>query len=103
MPLIRRLSAGCTLLLVEHDMGVVFDLADRIAVLVQGELLALDTPARVRADPRVQAAYLGGLAGAVTSGAAGGPVDPGAGPTGGAPARSVGSGAGAPARGGHGC
>jgi len=41
---------------------VVFDLADRIAVLVEGELIAFDTAARVRADPRVQAAYLGTLA-----------------------------------------
>lgn len=57
--LIRRVSAGRTLLMVEHDMGVVFDLADRIAVLVQGELIAFDTPAAVRADPRVQQAYLG--------------------------------------------
>lgn len=57
--LIRRLSEGKTLLLVEHDMNVVFDLADRIAVLVQGEVIAFDTPAAVRANPRVQAAYLG--------------------------------------------
>jgi len=69
VPLIRRLSEGATLLLVEHDMGVVFGLADRIAVLVQGELLALDTPERVRADARVQAAYLGGLASADSEGA----------------------------------
>jgi branched-chain amino acid transport system ATP-binding protein len=60
--LIRRLTEGKTLLMVEHDMGVVFDLADRIAVLVEGELIAFDTAARVRADPRVQAAYLGTLA-----------------------------------------
>ena len=57
--LIRRVSEGKTLLMVEHDMGVVFGLADRIAVLVHGELLAFDTPEAVRADPRVQAAYLG--------------------------------------------
>ncbi|XVJ70090.1 MAG: ABC transporter ATP-binding protein [Rhizobacter sp.] len=60
--LIRQLTEGKTLLMVEHDMGVVFDLADRVAVLVDGELLAFDTAARVRADPRVQAAYLGRLA-----------------------------------------
>ena len=60
--LIRRVTEGRTLLMVEHDMGVVFDLADRVAVLVQGELLAVDTPAAVRADARVQQAYLGGLA-----------------------------------------
>ena len=60
--LIRTVTAGKTLLMVEHDMGVVFDLADRIAVLVYGEVIAFDTPAAVRADPRVQAAYLGTLA-----------------------------------------
>jgi len=59
--LIRALTEGRTLLLVEHDMGVVFGLADRIAVLAQGELIAFDTPAAVRADARVQRAYLGAL------------------------------------------
>ena len=59
--LVRTVTAGRTLLVVEHDMGVVFDLADRIAVLVQGELIALDTPGAVRANPRVQEAYLGQL------------------------------------------
>ncbi len=58
--LIRELTEGRTLLLVEHDMDVVFNLADRIAVLDQGQLLALDTPQAVRADPRVQRAYLDG-------------------------------------------
>jgi len=57
--LIRQVTAGRTLLLVEHDMGVVFELADRVAVLVRGELLAVDTPAGVRADPQVRQAYLG--------------------------------------------
>jgi len=57
--LIRAISAGRTLLTVEHDMGVVFGLADRIAVLVHGEVIAFDTPDAVRADPRVQEAYLG--------------------------------------------
>ncbi len=59
--LIRTLSAGKTLLLVEHDMGVVFGLADRIAVLAQGELIAFGTPAEIRADARVRHAYLGAL------------------------------------------
>ena len=59
--LIRTLTEGRTLLLVEHDMGVVFGLADRIAVLAQGELIAFDTPDAVRADARVQQAYLGAL------------------------------------------
>jgi branched-chain amino acid transport system ATP-binding protein len=65
--LIRKVTEGRTLLMVEHDMGVVFDLADRIAVLVQGELLTIDTPAAVRADARVQQAYLGALAGPVVA------------------------------------
>ena len=57
--LIRRISAGRTLVIIEHDMGVVFDLADRISVLVYGELIASDAPASIKADPAVQAAYLG--------------------------------------------
>ncbi len=57
--LIRQVTAGKTLLMVEHDMSVVFELADRIAVLVHGEVIAFDTPAQVRANPRVQQAYLG--------------------------------------------
>lgn len=57
--LIRRVTQGKTLLIVEHDMTAVFGLADKIAVMVQGELLAFDTPAAVRANAQVQAAYLG--------------------------------------------
>ena len=60
--LIREVTLGKTLLVVEHDMGVVFGLADRIAVLVAGEFIAFDTPDAVRANPRVQAAYLGAAA-----------------------------------------
>jgi branched-chain amino acid transport system ATP-binding protein len=52
-------TEGKTLLTVEHDMGVVFGLADKIAVLVQGEIIAFDSPEAVRANPRVQEAYLG--------------------------------------------
>jgi len=59
--LIRDVTVGRTLLTVEHDMGVVFGLADRIAVLVYGEVIAFDTPEAVRADPRVQEAYLGSV------------------------------------------
>ena len=59
--LIRTVTEGKTLLTVEHDMGVVFGLADRIAVLVYGEVIAFDTPERVRADPKVQEAYLGAV------------------------------------------
>ncbi len=57
--LIRRVSAGKTLVIVEHDMGVVFDLADRIAVLVYGEIIANDTPEKIRSSAAVQEAYLG--------------------------------------------
>ena len=61
--LIRKISQGKTLVIVEHDMGVVFDLADRISVLVYGQIIACDTPEKVRADPAVQEAYLGTEAG----------------------------------------
>ena len=57
--LIKEVTEGRTLLTVEHDMGVVFGLADRIAVVVYGEVLAFDTPDAVRANDRVQEAYLG--------------------------------------------
>ena len=57
--LIRTISTGRTLVMVEHDMGVVFDLADRISVLVYGEIIASDIPARIRENAAVQAAYLG--------------------------------------------
>lgn len=59
--LIREVTEGKTLLTVEHDMGVVFGLADRIAVLVYGEVIAFDTPEAVRANPKVQEAYLGSV------------------------------------------
>jgi branched-chain amino acid transport system ATP-binding protein len=57
--LIKHVTTGKTLLTVEHDMGVVFGLADKIAVVVYGEVLAFDTPDAVRANARVQEAYLG--------------------------------------------
>ena len=57
--LIKDVTEGRTLLTVEHDMGVVFGLADRIAVVVYGEVIAFDTPEKVRANARVQEAYLG--------------------------------------------
>jgi branched-chain amino acid transport system ATP-binding protein len=57
--LIRQVTAGKTLVMVEHDMSVVFDLADQIAVLVYGQVIAHDTPARIRANAAVQEAYLG--------------------------------------------
>ena len=57
--LIARVTEGKTLLMVEHDMSVVFGLADKIAVLVYGEVIACDSPASIRANRDVQAAYLG--------------------------------------------
>ena len=59
--LIREVTVGKTLLTVEHDMGVVFGLADKIAVLVYGEVIAFDVPEAVRGNQRVQEAYLGSV------------------------------------------
>jgi branched-chain amino acid transport system ATP-binding protein len=59
--LIREVTVGKTLLAVEHDMGVVFGLADKIAVLVYGEVIAFDKPEAVRANDRVKEAYLGSV------------------------------------------
>ncbi|MFN3375049.1 MAG: ABC transporter ATP-binding protein [Burkholderiaceae bacterium] len=59
--LIKEVTEGRTLLTVEHDMGVVFGLADKIAVVVYGEVIAYDTPENVRANQRVQEAYLGSV------------------------------------------
>lgn len=57
--LIRNVTAGKTLVMVEHDMGVVFGLADRISVLVYGEVVATGTPEAIRNDSKVKEAYLG--------------------------------------------
>ncbi|MEP5519903.1 MAG: ABC transporter ATP-binding protein [Nonlabens ulvanivorans] len=57
--LIKRVTENKTLIMVEHDMGVVFGLADRISVLVYGEIIAKGSPEDVRANPKVQEAYLG--------------------------------------------
>jgi branched-chain amino acid transport system ATP-binding protein len=57
--LIRAVTRGKTLVIVEHDMAVVFGLADRISVLVYGEIIATDVPERIKANTAVQEAYLG--------------------------------------------
>jgi branched-chain amino acid transport system ATP-binding protein len=60
--LIRRVTQGRTLVMVEHDMKVVFDLADTITVLVYGQIIASGPPVEIRGNRAVQEAYLGALA-----------------------------------------
>jgi branched-chain amino acid transport system ATP-binding protein len=57
--LIREVTQGRTLLMVEHDMRVVFGLADRISVIVAGEIIASGSPAQIRSNAQVKTAYLG--------------------------------------------
>lgn len=57
--LIREVTAGRALLLVEHDMDVVFSLGERVSVLVYGQLIATGTPQEIRAHQGVREAYLG--------------------------------------------
>jgi len=59
--LIRRLTEGRTLIIIEHDMDVVFSLADRITVLNYGQILATGAPAEIRENQAVKEAYLGEL------------------------------------------
>jgi len=57
--LVRRITENKTLVMVEHDMSVVFGLADRITVLVYGEVIASGPPDEIRGNPAVREAYLG--------------------------------------------
>lgn len=57
--LLQRLKKDHAVMLVEHDMDAVFALADQLTVMVNGQVVASGTPAEVRSDPLVQAAYLG--------------------------------------------
>lgn len=60
LKLLANLKEGHAILLVEHDMDAVFKIADRITVMVNGSVIASDTPDQIRINPDVQAAYLGG-------------------------------------------
>jgi branched-chain amino acid transport system ATP-binding protein len=57
--LVRRIGRNRTLVIIEHDMSVVFGVADRISVLVYGEVIATGTPEQIKASPRVREVYLG--------------------------------------------
>jgi len=59
LALLESLKPGHAILLVEHDMDAVFRIADRITVMVNGEVIATDVPQAIRANPQVQVAYLG--------------------------------------------
>ncbi len=61
--LLKKLKGGLSILLVEHDMDVIFSLADRISVLVYGQILATGTPNEVKNNSAVLEAYLGGREG----------------------------------------
>lgn len=64
LALIRKVTEGKTLVMVEHDMSVVFSIADRISVLVYGQIIASDVPAAIRQNAAVREAYLGQAEGA---------------------------------------
>jgi branched-chain amino acid transport system ATP-binding protein len=57
--LLRELKGRYTIVMIEHDMDAVFSLADRVSVLVSGQLVATGTPLEIRNDPKVLTAYLG--------------------------------------------
>jgi branched-chain amino acid transport system ATP-binding protein len=59
LAMLEHLKAAHAVLLVEHDMDAVFRVADRITVMVNGEVIASDAPHAIRSNPEVQVAYLG--------------------------------------------
>ena len=62
--LLKNIARGRTLVVVEHDMDAIFELAERITVLHEGALLAEGTPLEIQRNGLVQEAYLGGMAAA---------------------------------------
>jgi branched-chain amino acid transport system ATP-binding protein len=59
--LLKKIAGrGITKVIIEHDMHVVFSLAETVSVMAQGTVIAEGTPAEIKASPRVQEAYLGG-------------------------------------------
>jgi branched-chain amino acid transport system ATP-binding protein len=60
LTLLAQLKQHHAILLVEHDMDAVFRIADKITVMVNGTVIASDTPEAIRTNPEVQKAYLGG-------------------------------------------
>ena len=61
--LLRSIRAGRTLIVIDHDMDALFELAERVTVLHEGRVLAEGTPDEIRGNPKVQEAYLGGVNG----------------------------------------
>ena len=62
--LLRSIAQGRTLIVIDHDMDALFELAERVTVLQEGRVLAEGTPAEIKGNARVQEAYLGGVNGA---------------------------------------
>jgi len=59
--LLRRIARGRTLIIIDHDMDALFELAERVTVLQEGRVLVEGTPAEIKGNSQVQEAYLGGV------------------------------------------